>query len=166
MGTEQDMVENARRATGDDILIAGLFTPRGGADNSGTDTGAVGGADKRGSGKRGMRISSLVGLGAGPAAEPRARGHRLVVAVSPTRVYLLRSTGAGDALADGERLVLAHTFDRHRVAATIHARLNERTLTLEDTWTGERFELEGERSPEAHVTATMHVLSDIHELAS
>ncbi len=161
MGTEHDMVDNARRATGDDILIAGLFTPRGGATDSSTDTGAGGGYRTRG-----MRISSLVGFGAGPAAEPRARGHRLVVAVSPTRVYLLRATGAGVALGDDERLVLGHTFDRRRVAATIHARLNERTLTLEDTWTGERFELEGERSPEAHVTATMHVLSDIHELAS
>jgi hypothetical protein len=37
---------------------------------------------------------------------------------------------------------------------------------LEDTWTSERFELVGERSPGAHVTATMHALSDIHELAS
>jgi hypothetical protein len=153
MGPEQDMVDDARRATGDEILIAGLFASRGGAADSSGDGSS-------GNGRRGMRIGSLVGFGAGSAAEPRAREHRLVVAVSPTRVYLLRAS------TDGERLVLAHTFDRRRVAATIHARLNERTLTLEDTWTGERFELEGERSPEAHVTATMHVLSDMHELAS
>jgi hypothetical protein len=50
------------------------------------------------------------------------------------------------------------------VAATIHARQSARTLTIEDTWTGERFVLEGERSPDSHVTATMHALSDIHEL--
>ncbi len=161
MGPELDMVDDARRATGDEILIAGLFAPRGGAADSGLDSRGDGsGNGGSGNGRQGMRIGSLVGFGAGSAAEPRAREHRLVVAVSPTRVYLLRAS------ADGERLVLAHTFDRRRVAATIHARLNERTLTLEDTWTGERFELEGERSPEAHVTATMHVLSDIHELAS
>ena len=157
MAPELDMVDDARRATGDEILIAGLFAPRGGAADSGLHSRRYGSS---GNGSRGMRIGSLVGFGAGSAAEPRAREHRLVVAVSPTRVYLLRAS------ADGDRLVLAHTFDRRRVAATIHARLNERTLTLEDTWTGERFELEGERSPEAHVTATMHVLSDMHELAS
>lgn len=156
MGSEKDMVDSARRATGDDILIAGLFAPRDGATS----------AEDRGGGDagRGMRISSLVGLGATTAAEPRAREHRLVVAVSPTRVYLLRTSTSGRA-AD-EPLALAHTFDRRRVAATIHARQSARTLTLEDTWTGERFVLEGERSPDAHVTATMHALSDIHELAS
>ncbi|MBN2623264.1 MAG: hypothetical protein JXA83_07850 [Acidimicrobiales bacterium] len=89
---------------------------------------------------------------------------RTVVAVSPTRVYLLCL--AGLIGAPEQPLSLAHTFDRRRVAATIHTRMDGRTLTLEDTWTGERFEMEGERSPEAHVTATMHALSDIHELAS
>ena len=145
MAAEREMVESARRATGDDILIAGLFAPR--------DDGT-----------RDVQISGLLGVGAGTASEPRARQRLFVVAVSPTRVYLLRPAGAGDG-AD-ERLTLAHTFDRRRVATTIHARQDARTLTLEDTWTGERYELVGERSPNAHVTATMHALSDIHELAS
>ena len=46
------------------------------------------------------------------------------------------------------------------------ARLSVRRVILEDTWTAERFELEGARSPDAHVTATMHALSDIDEIAS
>jgi hypothetical protein len=148
------MVDNARRATGDDILIAGLFAPRDGVPHSG-----AGGSSH---GRRGMWFSSLVGSGTGAGAEHSARESRLVVAVSPTRVYLLRTTGPGER-AD-EPLSLAHTFDRRRVAATIHARQSARTLTIEDTWTGERFVLEGERSPDSHVTATMHALSDIHEL--
>jgi hypothetical protein len=164
MGSEQDMVDSARRATGDDILVAGLFAPLGDAASIGfgdaTDATSSG-VDVR----RAKRISSLVGFGAAPAtAEPRARQLRLVVAVSPTRVYLLRTMGTDDSV--DERYSLAHTFDRRRVAATIHACLSARTLTLEDTWTGERFELEAERTPGAHVTATMHALSDIHELAS
>lgn len=126
MASASEMAECAHRATGDQILIAGLFTPR---------------------------------------HPPGASGHRaLVVAVSPMRVYLLRQRhhdgGPPDALA------LAHTFDRRRLAATIHTRVDGRTLTLEDTWTGERFELVGARAPEAHVTATMHALSDLHEMAS
>lgn len=121
MASLRETADGARRATGDEILIAGLFTPRHG-------------------------------------------GRGLVVAVSPTRVYLLHRSHRGDGPDHG--LTLAHTFDRRRVAATIHTRLDGRTLTLEDTWTSERFELVGERSPGAHVTATMHALSDIHELAS
>jgi hypothetical protein len=119
------MSDCARRATGDEILVAGLFTTR---------------------------------------PTPDAVRQPLVVAVSPIRVYLLRRRYSDDGPEDA--LALAHTFDRRRLAATIHTRLDGRTLTLEDTWTGERFELVGERTPEAHVTATMHALSDLHELAS
>ena len=126
MASASEMAECAHRATGDEILIAGLFTPR---------------------------------------PTPGASGrHPLVVAVSPTRVYLLRPRHHDGRPQDA--LALAHTFDRRRLAATIHTRLDGRTLTLEDTWTGERFELVGARSPEAHVTATMHALSDLHEMAS
>ncbi len=126
MASARQMAEDAHRATGDEILIAGLFTPR-------------------------------HPLGA-------SVGHRLVVAVSPTRVYLLRRRDHDGQPSDA--LALAHTFDRRRLAATIHTRLDGRTLTLEDTWTGERFEMAGARAPESHVTATMHALSDLHELAS
>jgi hypothetical protein len=126
MASASEMAECAHLATGDEILIAGLFTPR---------------------------------LSPGSAGR-----HRLVVAMSPTRVYLLRRRYRDGQPEDA--LALAHTFDRRRLAATIHARVDGRTLTLEDTWTGERFELVGERAPDAHVTATMHALSDLHELAS
>ncbi|MDD9371141.1 MAG: hypothetical protein PV358_13565 [Acidimicrobiales bacterium] len=124
MESASEMAAGACRATGDEILVAGLFTPR-------------------------------------PA--PGAGG-QLVVAVSPSRVYLLRRRSRDDGPENA--LALAHTFDRRRLAATIHTRRDGRTLTLEDTWTGERFELVGARTPEAHVTATMHALSDLHELAS
>ena len=103
-------------------------------------------------------------LTAGRFTVPRPPHTGIVVAVIPSRVYLLRRPSPGDG--PDERLALVHTFDRRRVAATIHTRLGSRTLTLEDTWTSERFDLVGERSPDADVTATMHTLSAIHELAS
>ncbi len=152
MGFEPDVVGSAATATGDDIVAAGLFTLTG--RSAATDSTVIG--QRRG---RGLRISRAAGIGAPAAAEPAGGGQRVVIAVSSFRVYLLRA--AGD-----ERLVLWHTFDRRRVATTIHARLNIRTVTLEDTWTGERYELEGERSPRAHVTATMRALSDVDEIAS
>jgi hypothetical protein len=153
MGLEADLVGSAATATGDEILAAGRFTLTGGggAGMSSTLEGR--------SARRGRRISSLAGVGAPVAAEPARTERPLVVAVSLLRVYLLRP-------ADDDRLALVHTFDRRRVATTIHARLDVRRVILEDTWTGERFELEGERSPHAHVTATMHALSDIDEIAS
>lgn len=152
MGLESDLVGSAATATGDDIIVAGLFTLTG--RSAATDSALIG--QRRG---HGLRISRSAGVGARAAAEPAGTGQTLVVAVSSLRVYLLRPDG-------DERLALAHTFDRRRVATTIHARLNVRTVILEDTWTGERYELEGERSPRAHVTATMHALSDVDVLAS
>ena len=152
MGFEPDVVGSAATATGDDIVAAGLFTFTG--RSAATDSPMIG--QRRG---RGLRISRAAGIGAPAAAEPAGGGQRVVIAVSSFRVYLLRA-------ASDERLVLWHTLDRRRVATTIHARLNIRTVTLEDTWTGERYELEGERSPRAHVTATMRALSDVDEIAS
>lgn len=152
MGFEPDVVGSAATATGDDIVAAGLFTLTG--RSAATDSTVIG--QRRG---RGLRISRAVGIGAPSAAELAGAGQRVVIAVSSFRVYLLRA-------ASDERLVLWHTFDRRRVATTIHARLNIRTVTLEDTWTGERYDLEGERTPRAHVTATMRALSDVDEIAS
>jgi hypothetical protein len=152
MGLEPDLVGSAATATGDDIVAAGLFTLTG--RSAAPDSTMIG--QRRG---RGLRISRSAGAGAAAAAGPAGAGQSLVVAVSSLRVYLLRP-------GDDDRLLLAHTFDRRKVATTIHAGLNVRTVILEDTWTGDRYELEGERSPQAHVTATMHALSDVDVLAS
>ena len=155
MGIEPDLVGSAATATGDDIVAAGLFTLTG--RSAAADSSVIG--QRRG---RGLRISRSAGSGAATAAGAGSAGQPLVVAVSPFRVYLLRAQDR----PDGPTLALAHTFDRRRVATTIHAGLNIRTVILEDTWTGDRYELEGERSPRAHVTATMHALSDVDVLAS
>jgi hypothetical protein len=152
MGLAPDLVGSAVTATGDDIVAAGRFTLRG--SSVAPDSTMIG--QRRG---RGLRSSRSAGVGAVAAAGPAGAERPVVLAVSPFRVYLLRR-------ADDDRLVLWHTLDRRRVATTIHARLNVRTVTIEDTWTGDRYELEGERSPQAHVTATMRALSDVDELAS
>jgi hypothetical protein len=155
MASEIEMVDCARRATGDEIMVAGLFTRR-------SDAPLASGAHDRRRTSRSAFVNPWARNVAGPAAASRAA--EFVVAIAPTRVYLLRRSHVDPGFDD--TMTVAHTFDRRRVAATIHTRLDGRTLTLEDTWTGERFELVGERSPGAHVTATMHALSDIHEVAS
>lgn len=137
MGQPQDLLDSARVATGDAVLAAGLFTR-----------------------------ALLPGPDPAPSPWPAGPGghRRIVVAVAPEHVYLLAPVAPGTEVPCP--LSLVHTFDQRRVAATIHTRLGARTLTLEDTWTGERFDLEADRSPGGHVTATMHALSDLHELAS
>lgn len=152
MGHDEDLVRSAAAATGDEIVAAGRFVLTGGGGPAASST------LENSTGRRGRRLGRPPGaaaIQAGPAGAPQP----LVVAVSTWRVYLLRPAGTTP-------LVLAHTFDRRRVATTIHARLDVRRVILEDTWTGERYELEGARSPHAHVTATMHALSDIDEIAS
>lgn len=149
MGQPQDLLDSARVATGDAVLAAGLFTP---ALLPGPDPSPPPGSSRRHD----------------PAPSPWRAGpgghRRIVVAVAPEHVYLLAPVAPGTEVPCP--LSLVHTFDQRRVAATIHTRLGARTLTLEDTWTGERFDLEADRSPGGHVTATMHALSDLHELAS
>ena len=152
MGFDEDLVGSAAAATGDDIVAAGRFVLTGGDDGGASST-----LEGR-TGRRGRRLGRPAERAA-TSAVPAGGPPPLVVAVSPWRVYLLRPT-------ESPHLVLAHTFDRRRVATTIHARLSVRRVILEDTWTGERFELEGARSPHAHVTATMHALSDVDEIAS
>jgi hypothetical protein len=152
MGLAPDLVGSAATATGDDIVAAGRFTLKG--RSAAPESTVIG--QRRG---RGLRISRSAGAGAVAAAGLAGAEQPIVIAVSSFRVYLLRA-------ADDTRLVLWHTFDRRRVATTIHAHLNVRTVTIEDTWTGDRYQLEGERSPQAHVTATMRALSDVDELAS
>jgi hypothetical protein len=155
MASESEMVDCARQATGDEILVAGRFIRR-------TDASAATGAHDRRRRSRTTFVNPWARDVARSGADSRASS--LVVAIAPTRVYLLQRSH--HALEPADAMTVAHTFDRRRVAATIHTRLDGRTLTLEDTWTGECFELVGERTPEAHVTATMHALSDIHEVAS
>jgi hypothetical protein len=152
MGIAPDLVGSAATATGDDIVAAGRFTLEG--RSAAPDSTVIG--QRRG---RGLRISRSAEAAAVAAAGLGGAEQPVVIAVSSFRVYLLRA-------ADDGRLVLWHTFDRRRVATTIHVHPNVRTVTIEDTWTGDRYQLEGERTPQAHVTATMRALSDVDELAS
>ena len=152
MGSEPDVVGSAATATGDDIVAAGLFTLTG--RSGATDSTVIG--QRRG---RGLRISRSGGIGAHSAADPAEGGH-----ASSSPSARSGSTCSAPPATNASSSGTPSTGDG--VATTIHARLDVRTVTLEDTWTGERYELEGERSPRAHVTATMRALSDVDEIAS
>ncbi len=81
-----------------------------------------------------------------------------VVAVSPTKVYILQPRSS--MAITRENLGLAYEFDLGALAVTLHARVYVRTMTLEDTTTGDKLELEGARIGWAHSKQTMNFLLD------
>jgi hypothetical protein len=135
MTSTNELVAAAKAATGDRILVAGAFQPRG------TSGSAMGGFAS------GTGVGSAVGesfgsLGEGEALEsvPLAatpEGPRPVVAVSPSKIYVLRSD-------DGE-LTTVHSFHRAMAHVSVHSRIAVKTLEIEDPETRERVELEAER---------------------
>jgi len=135
MTPPNELVAAAEAATGDRILAAGAFQPRG---ISGTAMGGF---------ASGTGVGSAVGesfesLGEGEAVDsaPLAatpEGLRPVVAVSPSKIYVLRSD-------DGE-LTTVHSFQRGMAHVSVHSRIAVKTLEIEDPETRERVELEAER---------------------
>jgi hypothetical protein len=85
---------------------------------------------------------SFGGLGEGEAvdSEPFAdtpEGLRPVVAVSPSKIYVLRHH-------DGE-LSTVHSFLRGTAHVSVHSRIAVKTLEIEDPETRDRVELEADR---------------------
>lgn len=81
-----------------------------------------------------------------------------VVAVSPTKVYILQPESW--RAITREKMGVAYEFDLATLAVTLHARVYVRTMTLEDTATGDSLELEGARIGWSHAKQTMKFLLD------
>ena len=180
MANEKHMLSAAKDVTGDDVQIAGLFSPRGASGHRfvglivGNAVGAVVGSELGGA--AGDQIGQLVGGSAGMVAgEASVADHNdeamaggtinFVVAVSPTKVYILQPQSS--MAITRENLGLAYEFDMATLAVTLHARVSVRTMTLEDTTTGDKLELEGTRVGWSHSKQTMKFLLehtvDTHE---
>ena len=165
------MLEAAKEVTGDDVQIAGLFSPRGASGHrtmglvAGNIIGAAVGEELGGT--IGDQVGQIVGGSAGMmAGEASVADHNegamkggtinFVVAVSPTKVYILQPESM--MAITRENLGLAYQFDIATLAVTIHARFAVRTMTLEDTASGDKLELEGARIGWSHAKQTMKFL--------
>jgi hypothetical protein len=135
MTPTDDLITSAVAATGDRILAAGGFQPRG-------MSGSAMGGFASGTGVGSAVGESFGGLGEGEAvdSEPFAdtpEGLRPVVAVSPSKIYVLRHH-------DGE-LSTVHSFLRGTAHVSVHSRIAVKTLEIEDPETRDRVELEADR---------------------
>lgn len=161
----QDPIAVAEAATGDTIIAAGMFEPkgaaakRGGGAAAGTGAGSVLG-DAVGAGSIGVGAGALAGATAGHLAGNIDGIYEFLVAVSASTVHILVPTDLGGPydqqheLRDGDVRVL-RTFDRRHLKTTVKAHFAVRTLVLEDTETGEHLDLEGRRIGWTHAKAVI-----------
>jgi hypothetical protein len=158
MANEDNLVEGAQEATGDDgIEVAGLFLPRGFVGR--TIIGSVAGnilGDAVGGNVAGA-VGSGIGASAGMAsAGSEADGIRFVVAVSPTKVHVLRPATVGGV--HKHKYTLMHTFERENLEVSVKSRASIRKLILEDHTADVRIELEGSRAWFKHANDVFHAL--------
>jgi len=148
MSLLKHMVAGAEKATGDHIVLAGAFMRKGaelgelGGDIAGF---AAGGLIGHGQEFNTAAVGGIAGRSAAEGGKPRA----FVVALSDTKIYVLRTTASVRGISR-EKLELLHTFDRKKVHVTAKAKLLVRSLVIEDPKSGEKLELESERNWKAH----------------
>ncbi len=135
MTPTNDLIAAAQAATGDRILAAGAFQPQG-------MSGSAMGGFASGTGVGSAVGESFDSLGEGEAVDSEpfavtAEGMRPVVAVSPSKIYVLRHH-------DGE-LSTVHSFLRGTAHVSVHSRIAVKTLEIEDPETRDRVELEADR---------------------
>jgi len=156
VSTEQ-LVAGATRETGDsEITVAGVFLPRGFVGRSiiGSSIGGILG-DSVG-GAVGQAIGSTAGSVGGMASAADGEGVRLIVAVSPTHVYVLHPRGLTGMRH--EDLEILYAFDRLTLDVQVKARVSIRILVLEDRQHDQRIEVEGSRSWLRHANEVIHAL--------
>jgi len=148
------LIETAREAlgSGEEVLGAGIFEPRGTMGGMIGATGAGFSTDNIVSEIAG----AAAGLGSGRAmSEIHDVPRHTLLAITPTRLY------AFDARQKGAHWVIAGrfaTFDRSRIRAMVHGRVNVRTLTVEDPESGRTYEWEGNRIGPDHAKAVIEAL--------
>ena len=142
------MLAGAEKVTGDRILVAGAFMRKGA--EAGELAGSLGGYVTGGLAGGGQEFNAAaVGGVAGRAAAEGGAPRAFVVALSDSKIYVLRTTTSVRGISR-EQLELVHTFERHHVHITAQAKVLVRSLTIEDPKTGAKLELESERNWKSH----------------
>jgi len=165
MDLKQKLIDLAREATGDaEITVAGDFQPKGMTWKvaAGAAAGSVLG-DAAG-GDVAQTIGATAGYTAGRyAATSGELPPVIVVAASPTKLYLMTSNNAkGIILA--KHLLLIDTLDRADLSVEMHQRVTTRTAVITDSSTGHEYEIEGKRILFHHMNDMLDALAaDDHE---
>lgn len=165
MASEKKMVAAAEKVTGDTITVAGRFQPNGmfGKQVIGGVIGSVVG-DAVGAAVGGTAGDVIGEVGAtagylGGTREGSVEGQvTFVVAISPTKVYVLKSGGFFGITR--EDLDVLHTFDRSTLSVTLKNHLGIRSMVLEDAQTLDRMEFQALDEHWSHAKDVFHELAE------
>jgi hypothetical protein len=165
MDLKQKLLDLSREATGDDsITVAGDFQPKGMTWKvaAGAAAGSVLG-DAVG-GDVGQSIGTAAGYTTGRyAASSGELPPVIVVAASPTKLYLMTSNNAkGIILA--KHLLLIDTLDRENLTVEMHQKVTTRTAVITDASSGNEYKIEGKRIVFHHMNDMLDALAaDVHD---
>ena len=152
--SDQKLIDEASGYLGGDerVLAAGMFQPRGTTGGRMSVTGAGFMTDDL----AGEVAGAVAGLASGQAMSRLDGVPRwTLLAVTPTTLHALACAQHGARWVP--EAVFA-TFDRTRIRATVHARVNVRVLTIEDPDTGRSYGWEGYRFGPAHAKDVIEAL--------
>jgi len=154
--SDEKLIEEARKflgEEGDEVVVAGMFEPRGATGGLMGATGAGFATDNI----VGEIAGAAVGLEAGRAMSHADHVPRwTMLAVTPTRLHAIACGQHGVGWQPQETFA---TFDRSHIKATVHRRVNVRTLTIEDPDSGNTYRWEGNRIGPAHAKAVFEALA-------
>jgi len=163
---KKKLIDMSVEATGDEeIFVAGDFQPKGmmwkqaaGAAAGSLVGGAVGGGNswaKAAGAAGGMAVGSLA---AGKGKPPV-----VVLAATPTKLYIL-ATKMGQQTLLAKHLDLLNVMDRDDLTITITKRAATRTVVIENGSDDGRIELEGLKLGFHHMNDLLNVLDDQEEV--
>ncbi|MBV9412579.1 MAG: hypothetical protein JO148_13345 [Acidimicrobiia bacterium] len=137
--SEESLVDEAQQAIGDGekVLAAGVFQPRG--TEGSIDVGGVAGAV----------------VGGTVMSETQQVPRWTLIAVTQDRLHAFEAHGKGTSWSVGDPF---ETWERPKIAITVHGRFGVRTFTVEDIETGRHFEFETPRFGPAHGTVVLKLL--------
>jgi hypothetical protein len=160
MDLRQKLIDLSREATGDpSITVAGDFQPKGMTWKIAAGAAAGSVLGEAAGGDVGQAVGAAGGVVTGRyVATSGELPPVIVVAASPTKLYLLTSNNAkGIILA--KHLVLIDTLDRANISVEMHQKVTTRTAVITDTSTGHEYKIEGKRILFHHMNAMLDALA-------
>lgn len=162
MDLKQKMVDMAREATGDqEIFVAGDFQPKGMVWKraAGAAAGSVIGSAVGDGNSWASAAGATGGLAVGSLAAGKGKPPVIVLAATPTKLYVL-ATSFGQGMLLAKHLEVLNVMDRAALSVTIKQRVSTRTAVIEDESNGGKIELEGLKLGFHHMNDLLNVLDE------
>ncbi|MFC2153027.1 hypothetical protein ACFLQ7_00090 [Actinomycetota bacterium] len=162
MDLKQKMVDMAIEATGDgEIFVAGDFEPKGmlWKRSAGAAAGSLVGGAVSGGDSWAKAAGAAGGMAVGTLAAGKGKAPVVVLAATPTKLYVL-ATSMGQGMLLAKHLEVLNTMNRDDLTVTIKKRAMTRTVVIEDESDGGKIELEGLKLGLHHMNDLLNVLDE------